>query len=119
MKECDYTVTNYISKNGIAYKIARTIKKANKKTQILCTNNSVVWRQTYPLGRCPVVVESVICQPSSFIEKEKICILVISGKPDGILGLDEGLFLSAQFFSIATFNKIYVMSENAFSKLEI
>lgn len=114
-----FLIVNYFNKNGIDYKIGVTRKKANKRTRIHCKNNHVIWEQIYPLGRSPVSMETVICQPSSFMEKKRICVLVIAGKPDGISGLEEGVFLSAQSLNGFATNKLYVMSEKAFSKLDL
>lgn len=119
MERNDFISINYTDKDGIDYKIAVTRKKANKRTQINCKNNHVVWKQMYPLGTCSNnSTEEVICQPSTFIEPGKLCILVISGKPDMIVGLEEGIFLSAKSLENADLNKMYVMSEQAFSQLK-
>ena len=106
-----------LSKDGIDYKIGVTQKNADKRTRISCKDNAVIWCQTYPLGISPVSEENVICQPSAFIEKGRISVLVISGKPDLIEGLDEGAFLSAGSWDRRASDKLYVMSENAFSQL--
>lgn len=119
MKNDIFIRINYLNKNGADYKIATTIKNANKRTQIYCKNNQIIWKQLYMIGRFPASEDYIICQPSSFIEKDKICILVISGKPDGIAGLEEGYFLSVNSWGSFDLNKIYVMSENAFNKLKL
>lgn len=108
---------SYVNKDGTDYKIGVTRKKANKRTGIYCENNHVKWRQMYPLGISGTSKENIICQPSAFIEKGIICVLVIAGKPGGIAGLEEGVFLSSQSWNNLSFDKIYVMSEKAFSKL--
>lgn len=105
------------NKDGIDYKIGITQKKADKRTRISCKDNNVIWSQTYPLGISPVSEENVICQPSTFIEKGRVSILVISGKPDLIEGLEEGAFLSAGSWDRHSSDKLYVMSEKAFSEL--
>lgn len=113
-----FILTNRFMKDGVVYKIGITQRKAGNKTQIRCENNSVIWIQRYPLGIEPVSEETVICQPSAFMEKDCVCVLVISGKPDIITGLEEGNFLSAKSWERRSTDKLYVMSENAFLKLK-
>lgn len=110
---------NYANKNGTDYKIGLTQKKANKRTHIYCEDNHVIWRQLYPAGLGCAIEEKVICQPSTFIETGVICVLVISGKPGSIAGLEEGVFLSAKSWGDVSFDKIYVISEKAFAKLKL
>lgn len=113
-----FVLVNYFKKNGVDYKVGVTQKKANKRTKIHCKDNHVIWEQVYPLGISPVSEETVICQPSEFMEKGRVCVLVVAGKPDGILGLEEGVFLSAQSWDGLNVNKLYVMTEKAFSNLK-
>lgn len=111
-------LVEYLNKNGVDYKIGVTRRKANKRTRIHCKNNHVIWEQIYPLGWHPVSEETVICQPSAFMEKGVVCVLVVAGKPNGISGLEEGVFLSAQSWDSSNPNKFYVMTEKAFSNLK-
>ena len=104
---------------GVNYKIGKTKKAAGKRTQICCKDNAVIWKQQYPLGIAPVSTENVVCQPGAFIEKGMICVLVITGKPDIIEGLEDGAFLSAKSWGSADLSKLYVMSEKAFSELKL
>ena len=104
---------------GVNYKIGKTKEAAGKRTQICCKDNAVIWKQQYPLGIAPVSTETVICQPGSFIEKGMVCVLVITGKPDIIEGLEDGAFLSAKSWGSADSSKLYVMSEKAFSELKL
>ena len=100
----------YLNKNGVNYKIGKTKEAAGKRTQICCKDNAVIWKQQYP---------HVICQPGAFIEKGMVCVLVITGKPDIIEGLEDGAFLSAKSWGNADSGKLYVMSEKAFSELKL
>ena len=46
-----------------------------------------------------------------------VCVFVVSGKPDIICGLDDGIFSSGRMLNINTNpNKLYVMSEVAFNQ---
>ncbi len=104
-----------------SWKIAFTEKKANSRTRIHCMNNEIIWEQVIPNGHAPIYEKTVICQPSSFMEKDKISVLVISGSPDIICGLDEGRIASAKQAENNGFDsgKLYVMSEKAFKALQI
>ena len=104
---------------GVNYKIGKTKEAAGKRTQICCKDNAVIWKQQYPLGIAPVSTENVICQPGAFIEKGMVCVLVITGKPDIIEGLEDGAFLSAKSWGSADSSKLYVMSEKTFSELKL
>ena len=114
-----YISVEYLSKNGVNYKIGKTKEAAGKRTQICCKDNAVIWKQQYPLGIAPVSTENVICKPGAFIEKGMVCVLVITGKPDIIEGLEDGAFLSAKSWGSADSSKLYVMSEKAFSELKL
>lgn len=89
--------------------IKKTIQKANKHTVIHCEANSVVWEQIYPVGIYPERVKHVITD-ASFLSKDTICVLVISGQPMCIQALDEGIWASANKFPDKN-QAVYVMSE--------
>ena len=117
-EETDYLTIYSVSTEEKIYRIAFTKRKANKRVRIHCIDNQIVWEQVFPLGRSPLSVRTTICQPTSIMSPDKCCIIVISGKPDHISGLDEGFFASAKRFTTECCNKsIYVMSEKAFRRL--
>ncbi len=115
----EYLKISDFKKDEVKYKIAVTKKRANKRTRIHCEENQIIWEQMYPLGRCPSSEKTNILQPSGFIEKNCICILVISGKPSFIIGLDEGVYSSAKRFSKDIKSHLYVMSKAAFKALDV
>ncbi len=109
------------TKDGRKFKVAFTTARANKKSVIKCGDNNVAFIQCVPIagGICHYA-EDIISnyQPSSILESDTVCILVISGKPRDIDGLDNGNIASATKYSEDT-SKLYVMSERAFAKLEL
>lgn len=116
-EETEYLNIYYLHTEERVYKIIFTKRKANKRAKIHCTGNQIIWEHMYPLGRSPLSVKTNICQPSSVIDINMFCVFVISGKPDIICGLDDGIFLSSRRLNINTNpNKLYVMSEVAFKE---
>ncbi|HIZ55482.1 MAG TPA: hypothetical protein H9671_04660 [Firmicutes bacterium] len=117
-QETDYLRIYTRSWNGTPYKVAFTKMTANKRVKIYCKDNQIVWEKSYPLVIRPVTATTVICQPSSFLEKNTFCVVVIRGTPDGFIGLDDGVFSSAQHLNPeADQSKLYVMSQKAFENL--
>ena len=99
------------------YEIYFTRKRANKYTIIHCENNSIEWEQ-FPVlpritGRFYGERELLISFDSS---KECVRIFVIMGKPNSIIGLDEGNFRSFYKFDE---NCINIMSEARFKKFSL
>ena len=116
-EETDYLNIYYLHTEERDYKIIFTKQKANKKTKIHCADNQIIWEQMYPLSISPLSVKIMICQPSSIIDVDKFCVFVISGKPNIICGLDQGLFSSVKMLNINTSkNNLCVMSEVAFKQ---
>ena len=109
----------YREHNGIDLKIAITAKKADSKTVIQLSLGEIAWDKLYPAGmNTPAVDREIICRPSELLEKDKLCILVIRGKPGTIKGLDEGIFSSwNNSFENAQKNKLYVICEKEFQTL--
>lgn len=103
--------------------VKKTLEKANKRTVIHCEGNSVSWEQIYPLGHTPVSEKHILVNASSFAgEKGSIRMVVISGTPSCIQGLDEGIFLSHLRygeFRNDVGDKIFVMSEPRFKVFAI
>ncbi len=103
-----------VSNNDIAYKIIVTKRKANNHTIIHCINNYIAWEQVplipklfgrYYGDKIPIY---------KFSDEKDVVVFVISGKPNGITGLDDGVFRCANNFSK---NHINVMSYGRFTEL--
>ena len=99
------------------YEIYFTRKRANKYSIIHCKNNTIEWEQ-FPflpriMGRRYGEREPIISLSPS---KELVRIFVIMGKPNSIIGLDEGIFRSIHKYDE---NYINVMSEARFKELSL
>ena len=97
------------------YEIYFTRKRANRYSIIHCKNNTIEWEQ-FPVlprivGRMYGIREPIISLARS---KDCIRIFVIMGKPNSIIGLDEGIFRSIHKYDE---NYINVMSEARFKEL--
>ena len=104
-----------LEEDGKKYEIYFTRKRANKYSIIHCVNNTVEWEQ-FPIlpriaGRRYGIREPIIRLAPT---KDCVRILVILGKPNGITGLDEGVFRSVHKYDE---NYINVMSEARFKEL--
>ncbi len=105
-------------RNDKEYVVFVTKKKAVKATHIECKDDGTVyWVQYYPFGgmSCPGREEYPVIKPS--VERNKVQIVLISGKPGSINGLDEGVFVSSRGKSKDPC--VFVMSETAFKLFEV
>ena len=97
------------------YEIYFTRKRANTYSIIHCKNNTIEWEQ---LPVLPRIVGRMygIRKPIISLARSKDCIriFVIMGKPNSIIGLDEGIFRSIHKYDE---NYINVMSEARFKEL--
>ena len=101
--------------DGILYQVFYTKKRANRYSIVHCNGNTISWEQ-FPVlpravGRLSGIKEPLISiSPNSSV----ITIFVIKGKPNSIVGLDDGAFRSVHKFDKAYIN---VMSEACFKEL--
>lgn len=101
--------------NGQKYVVYTTKKAATKATRIYCeADNTIYWEQYYMMGgMCtPSIVKTVLVKPER--KPDEIAIVVIKGKPGVIIGLDEGIWVSAKRGTLCGEKDIFVMSEAAF-----
>ena len=94
------------------YIIAVTKKRANRFSIIHCVDDSIVWEQAPRFYRLGGGYTTPIYKPAT--EKNKTAIFVIKGKPNGIIGLDDSIFRSANKFDA---NYINVMTYKKFKTL--
>lgn len=116
--ENEFYKTIYFERQDKPYYVYVSKRTANKGTQIHCREDGAVyWEQLYLFGGMSRVSseENVLIKP--YANKEKIQIVLISGKPGAINGLDEGIFVSSR--GKKRENCIYVMSETAFKLFEV
>lgn len=101
--------------NGKKYVVYTTKAAATKATRIYCeVDNTIYWEQHYMMGgMCtPSIVKTVLVKPER--KPDEIVIVVIKGKPGVIIGLDEGIWVSAKRGKLCGKKDIFVMSEAAF-----
>ena len=83
------------------YKIVLTKKRANRLSIIHCVDDSIVWEQVprfYRLaGKFPGEGDRLPIFKAKLQNNETL-IFVIKGKPNGIVGIDDGIFRSIHKF---------------------
>ena len=105
-------------RNEKQYVIYVSKKKAGKGTHIYCNDDGTVyWEQLYPFGGISRASSDRYVLVKPIIKKSIVQIVLISGKPDSINGLDEGIFVSSR--GKKRDDCIYVMSETAFKLFEV
>ena len=103
--------------NGNRFLIKNTIKRADKRIIVTCARHTVLGERLIPVTIHTVAKEVEFNIDIAGMADDCVAIIVISGKPGLIKGLDEGLFVSAS--GTAKDKKfIYVMSEARFRTFE-
>ena len=98
--------------DGHTFAVYVTKEKAAKKSVVHCYSwGSVTLEKIYPNGISPASSVTNLFQPE-LIKKDKITVLLISGSPGNIVGLDNGIVYSAR--RGYENGKFYVMSMSAF-----
>ena len=117
ISEDEYKTVYEFSYGGKRVNLTKTKLRADKKhTVIHCKTSSILWEKQTPVG---THVEREYCE-FSFSHAEDadtLYICVISGKPECIKNLDEGMFVSAAG-TPKTKKHVYVMSEARFKLFE-
>lgn len=113
--ETEFVRVYRLSAEDKAYKVVITKKRANGHTVIHCENHRVAWEQV-PLfprfagrnygDKTPIY--------TAIPEKDYVTFFVVRGKPDGFVGLDDGVFRCADNFDEKCIN---VMSWRRFKKM--
>jgi DNA (cytosine-5)-methyltransferase 1 len=101
--------------NGQKYAVYLSKKAATKATRIYCeADNTVYWEQHYMMGGpcTPSIVKSILVKPER--ARDEITLVVVKGKPGVIVGLDEGIWVSAKNGKRKGTQDIFVMSEAVF-----
>ena len=103
--------------NGNRFLIKKTFKRADKRIIVTCAGHTVLGERLIPVTIHTVAKEVEFNIDVARMADDCVAIIVISGKPGLIKGLDEGLFVSAS--GTAKDKKfIYVMSEARFRTFE-
>lgn len=104
--------------NGKRVIVRKTNKKATKRIIVTCSGHTVSAVHLYPVSHHTVASEEEFnIDVSDMQGKDSIPIVVISGKPGLIKGLDEGIFVSANNATNRN-GRILVMSEARFKHFE-
>jgi len=106
------------SAGGRDYTVYASQKAATKGSHIHCKpDGSIYWEQLYPFGgmSTPTRDNRFFLKPET--EKGRVTIVLITGKPGIITGLDEGLCVSHRGI-LKSDEHFYVMSEAAFKLFE-
>ena len=101
--------------DGKDYKIIIPKKRANHHTIIHCVDNHIDWEQ-YPL--LPRIWSGRLKDTKTIFKVEKpkneTVIFVIKGNPNGVTGLDDGIFRGVKKFDE---NYVNIMSYKKFKQL--
>jgi hypothetical protein len=102
--------------NGVMFCVKNLKKSFNKRTIINCAaTGGVSAEHLYPHGISPAREVESIFHPA-WIEKGKVTVLLISGTPGIITGLDNGTVHSAKYGCLK--EGFYVMTVSAFKMFE-
>ena len=102
--------------NGVDFCIKALKKNLNKRTFVHCAaTGGVTLELVYPSGISPAREVVSIFHPAG-IEKGKVTVLLVSGTPGIITGLDNGVVHSARYGCLK--EGFYVMSASAFKMFE-
>ena len=99
---------------GVKYRVYTTKLRATRATHIHCRDNGTIYlEELYPFGglSSPRSEERVLVRPGW--DMDEVCIVVISGKPGLITGLDDGIFVSSSHTGRVD-GRVFVMTEMRF-----
>ncbi len=106
-------ITYRMEYNGQIYRIKKSNRSAGRRTEIHC-GTDVVWKQYYPVvGGGNLIHDTHVLCRTAFAEKGERGIVLISGKPMIITGLDSGCIVSSRG-KVKSPDDVYVMSAAAF-----
>ncbi len=104
--------------NGDRVLVKKTLKRAGKRVIVTCAGHTVQGVRLIPVTIHTVAKEVEFnIDVASMADDDAVAIVVISGKPGMIKGLDEGVFVSAGGDSKGK-KCVFVMSEARFRTFE-
>lgn len=104
---------------GNRIQIKKTMKRADKRVIVTCSGHTVSAVRLIPVTiHTPATEEEFNIDVAEIANDGAVAIVVISGKPGLIKGLDEGIFVSAGGDGKGK-NRVFVMSEARFRTFEI
>ena len=99
--------------------LKKTLRKANKRVIVTCSGHTVSAVRLIPVTiHTPATEQEFNIDVAEIANDGAIAIVVISGKPGLIKGLDEGIFVSAGGDGKGK-NRVFVMSEARFRTFSI
>ena len=99
---------------GNRIQIKKTMKRADKRVIVTCSGHTVSAVRLIPVTiHTPATEQEFNIDVAEIANDGAIAIVVISGKPGLIKGLDEGIFVSAGGDGKGK-NRVFVMSEARF-----
>lgn len=115
VNETEFVTVYRCTSEGKEYRIILTKKRANRHTVIHCVNQDVVWEQVplFPRNAGRNYGDKVPVYRYA-AENGVIQVFVVKGRPNGFVGLDNGVFRCADRFDEGCLN---VMSFRRFKKL--
>ncbi len=101
--------------HGATYKVVITRRCANKHTVLKCEGNHILWDQIPALFNWGGSMHGEY-RPVYQVGQDKGCtvLFVVRGKSNGVIGLDDGVFRSADKFDE---NCVNVMTYKQFKKM--
>ena len=93
---------------GVKYRVFTTKQRATRATHVHCRGNGTVYFEEHTDEGSE---ERAIVRPGW--DMDEICVVVISGKPGEITGLDEGIFVSSSHTGRVD-GRVFVMTEMRF-----
>ena len=120
LESTDENCSNYTFEyKGKRIVLKKTLRKANKRVIVTCSGHTVSAVRLIPVTiHTPATEQEFNIDVAEIANDGAIAIVVISGKPGLIKGLDEGIFVSAGGERKGK-NDVYVMSETRFRTFSI
>ena len=119
VKETEFVREYDFVSDGVVYRVIITKKRAGRHSVIHCTDNRIEWEQLPVFPRISGRMNGDRVPVYKFDggvngNDKKVTLFVIKGNPNGICGLDDGIFRSAKKFDTDFIN---VMSYGRFKEL--
>ena len=112
LSEDQICVSYRLEHEGRVYIIKQTKEQAGRHTAVHCVAGAVIWEQNDPLG-AGIAKDRHVITKKKFCERGQRGVVVISGAPATLAGLDMGGFLAAESTPAAS-DDVYVLTGAAF-----
>ena len=114
-EETEFVKIYRMTEADTEYKVVVTKKRADGHTVIHCAGNRIAWEQVprFPRFAGRNYGDKTLIY-TAIPQKNCVTVFVVRGKPDGFVGLDDGVFRCADNFDAGCVN---VMSWRRFQRL--